>query len=254
MNQYGDMTPTEFVETMNGFKMEGKKAGLTFMPPLNMEIPKSMDWRTKGYVTPVKDQGQCGSCWAFSATGSLEGQTYRKTAKLLSLSEQNLIDCSGDQGNEGCNGGLMDAAFTYVKLKGIEVEKDYPYKAEDGTCAYKASKKAAQDSGFYDIPAGNETALTAAIATVGPISVAIDASQDSFQLYASGVYNEPECSNSQLDHGVLAVGYGTDASGVDYYIVKNSWSHTWGQGGYILMSRNADNQCGIATMASYPIV
>jgi len=224
------------------------------LPPLNAQIPASVDWRTKGYVTGVKDQGQCGSCWAFSATGSLEGQWFHKTGKLLSLSEQNLVDCSGDQGNEGCDGGLMDQAFTYMKEKGVESETDYPYTAEDGDCKYQPSKKVASDTGFVDIASGNETALTTAIATVGPISVAIDASADSFQLYQSGVYNEPACSSTELDHGVLAVGYNTDPTGGDYYIVKNSWGTDWGMKGYIWMSRNKDNQCGIATASSYPTV
>jgi len=254
MNKYGDMTNTEFVEMMNGYQQSQKKAGSQFLPPLNVEIPDSVDWRTKGYVTGVKDQGQCGSCWAFSATGSLEGQTFRKTKKLISLSEQNLVDCSQDQGNQGCDGGLMDQAFTYIQQVGIELEKDYPYTAEDGNCVYNPKKKAAEDTGFVDIESGNETALQTAIATVGPISVAIDASQDSFQLYSGGVYDEPNCSSTELDHGVLAVGYGKDPSGVPYYIVKNSWGADWGLKGYILMSRNKDNQCGIATASSYPTV
>jgi cathepsin L len=255
MNKYGDMTNDEFVEIMNGLQLSTKKsAGSTFMAPLNAPLPASVDWRTKGYVTPVKDQGQCGSCWAFSATGSLEGQTFRKTGKLPSLSEQNLVDCSQDQGNQGCNGGLMDQAFTYIKQVGIESEMDYPYTAQDGNCVYVASKKAAEDTGFTDVTSGDEIALTTAIATVGPISVAIDASQDSFQLYSGGVYNEPACSSTELDHGVLAVGYGTDPTGGDYYIVKNSWGADWGMSGYILMSRGKQNQCGIATASSYPTV
>jgi cathepsin L len=254
MNKYGDMTNQEFVEQMNGYQQSDKRTGSKFMAPLNTVNPASVDWRTKGYVTPVKDQGQCGSCWAFSATGSLEGQTFRKTGKLPSLSEQNLVDCSQDQGNQGCNGGLMDQAFTYIQQKGIETEKDYPYTAEDGNCVYNPSKTAAEDTGVTDITTGDEMALTTAIATVGPISVAIDASQDSFQLYSGGVYNEPACSSTELDHGVLAVGYGTDPTGGDYYIVKNSWGADWGVNGYILMSRNKDNQCGIATASSYPTV
>jgi cathepsin L len=258
MNKYGDMTNREFVEVMNGLQMaekDSKLVGNTFMTPLNFEVPKSVDWRKKGYVTPVKDQGQCGSCWAFSATGSLEGQTFRKTGKLLSLSEQNLVDCSQAEGNQGCEGGLMDQAFQYVvDAKGIESEKAYPYTAEDDTCVYSVKKAVAHDTGFVSIPGGSETDLIAAIATVGPISVAIDASNPSFQLYQSGVYNEPDCSTTELDHGVLAVGYGTDPTGGDYYIVKNSWAASWGNMGYIWMSRNKDNQCGIATNASYPIV
>jgi len=257
MNQFADMTNKEFVESRNGLIIPEKAPQPTssFMAPLNFEVPASVDWRTKGYVTPVKDQGDCGSCWAFSATGSLEGQTFRKTGKLLSLSEQNLVDCSQAEGNDGCEGGLMDQAFQYVvDAKGIESEMAYPYTAEDDTCVYNVKKAVAWDTGFTDIPSGNETALVAAIAAIGPISIGIDASQPSFQLYQSGVYNEPDCSSTQLDHGVLAVGYDTDPTGGDYYIVKNSWAASWGNQGYIWMSRNKDNQCGIATAASYPIV
>jgi cathepsin L len=259
MNKYGDMTNEEFKKQMNGLKMtvDADTSDFdrhTFLAAANVDLPAKVDWRTKGYVTPVKDQGQCGSCWAFSSTGSLEGQHFKATGQLVSLSEQNLVDCSGKFGNMGCDGGLMDSAFQYIKAnKGIDTEKSYPYEAEDGKCRFKAANVGATDTGFVDIKAKNETDLQNAIATIGPISVAIDASQDSFQFYKSGVYNEPLCSSTELDHGVLAVGYDTDGS-KDYYIVKNSWGTSWGNNGYIWMSRNKKNQCGIATMASYPLV
>lgn len=255
VNQFADLTVEEYSKMMNGLKKNSNRTGgATYMSPnVDIDVPDTVDWRTKGYVTPVKDQGQCGSCWAFSTTGSLEGQHFRKTGALVSLSEQNLVDCSGTYGNEGCNGGLMDNAFKYIKANGgIDTEKSYPYEAQDDTCRYSPQNIGATDTGFTDIPQGDEEKLKEAVALMGPISVAIDAGHSSFQLYKSGIYNEPECTD-QLDHGVLAVGYGTD-NGVDYWLVKNSWGTVWGDQGYIKMSRNKDNQCGIASMASYPLV
>jgi len=258
MNAYADLTLDEFVKQMNGYNysMRGERSTHhhSFIYNPDMVVADDVDWRTKGYVTPVKDQGQCGSCWAFSSTGSLEGQHFKKAGQLVSLSEQNLVDCSRKQGNMGCNGGLMDYAFTYIKVNnGIDTESSYKYEARDNTCRFKAADVGATDTGFVDIKSKSEAALQQAIATVGPISVAIDASHSSFQLYKSGVYNEPRCSQTQLDHGVLAVGYGSDG-GKDYYIVKNSWGTSWGDKGYIMMTRNKNNQCGIATASSYPTV
>ena len=255
MNAYGDMDNEEFNRVMNG--LSSKPSTVTdrkVHKPVG-NAPTSVDWRTQGYVTPIKDQGQCGSCWAFSAVASLEGQHFKAAGKLVSLSEQNLVDCSSAQGNMGCDGGLMDQAFTYIKVNnGIDTEDSYPYEAVDQTCAFKASDVGATDSGFVDVKSGSEDDLVDAIASIGPISVAIDASHSSFQLYKKGIYYERSCSSQQLDHGVTAVGYDSQGSGKDYYIVKNSWGTSWGEQGYIMMSRNKKNNCGIATMSSYPTV
>ncbi|XP_012936974.1 cathepsin L1 [Aplysia californica] len=250
-NKYSDMTNDEFNRIMNGMNVH-KEPGKYVSGQYKAYLPASVDWRKKGYVTPVKDQGQCGSCWAFSTTGSLEGQHFKSSGKLVSLSESNLVDCSQKWGNHGCNGGLMDQGFQYViDNKGIDTETSYPYKPEDRPCSFKRADVGAKEKAFQDVTSGSEDALQKAVADVGPISVAIDASHPSFQQYGGGVYDEPACSSTMLDHGVLAVGYGTQ-DGKDYWIVKNSWNTSWGMDGYILMSRNKDNQCGIATMASYP--
>ncbi|XP_057290922.1 uncharacterized protein LOC130613622 [Hydractinia symbiolongicarpus] len=255
MNIFGDWTNTEYRQTMNGyFQRSANSSGSTFLPPSHTQIPDTVDWRDQGYVTPVKNQGQCGSCWAFSTTGSLEGQHFKKTGTLVNLSEQQLVDCSTSFGNHGCQGGLMDNAFKYIKSNGgIDTEDSYSYQGTQGDCRFKSSDVGATDTGFVDVTEGDENALKTAVATVGPISVAIDASHFSFQFYHSGVYDESSCSSTALDHGVLVVGYGT-YQGKDYWLVKNSWGTGWGLKGYIRMSRNKDNQCGIASKASYPLV
>ncbi|KAL1131622.1 hypothetical protein AAG570_011236 [Ranatra chinensis] len=254
MNHLGDLMNHEVISMYNGFRRDNTPVNGAKYVSSGKSLPASVDWRTKGAVTPIKDQGQCGSCWAFSAVGSLEGQHFLKTGKLVSLSEQNLVDCSGSYGNEGCNGGLMDQAFQYVKANGgLDTESSYSYTASDGRCKYNPANAGATCTGNVDINSGDENSLMDAVANVGPISVAIDAGHNSFQFYSTGVYSEPECSSTFLDHGVLAVGYGTE-NGQDYWLVKNSWGTVWGESGYIKMTRNKSNQCGIATTASYPTV
>ena len=175
---------------------------------------------------------------------------FKKTGDLISLSEQNLVDC--DHGSSGCNGGLMDTAFKYTRDNGINTEADYPYEARDRTCRFDDSNQVVHISSWEETKTRDEADLTEAVATVGPVSVAIDAGQISFQFYSDGVYYDSGCHQLLLNHGVLAVGYGTEG-GDDYFLVKNSWGGSWGDSGYIKMSRGRDNNCGIATDASYPI-
>ncbi len=257
VNKFADLTEDEFgAKFLGGFKSSRLNAGKRLRFSNTTALPTSVDWEAKGAVTPVKNQEQCGSCWAFSTTGSVEGAWFLKNGTLPSLSEQQLVDCSVPQGNQGCNGGLMDQAFQYIiDNKGITTEDAYPYTATGpNTCEAAGKPVAATLSGFTDVPAGSETALLTAIVQQ-PVSVAVEADQSVFQFYSGGVMDS--ACGTQLDHGVLAVGYGTDA-GKDYYKVKNSWGADWGMKGYILLGRgakfNPNGQCGIQMVASYPVV
>ncbi|CAF1316663.1 unnamed protein product [Rotaria sordida] len=260
MNKFGDLTLEEFTKKMNGFKMSTKtdtsqSVHQTFVAPTSLTLTNTVDWSPQGCVAPVKDQGQCGSCWAFSAIGSLESQKCIKTGNLVRLSEQNLVDCSDAYGNQGCNGGWMNSAFQYIiDNNGVDTEASYPYTATDnGPCSFQASNVGATVTGFVNIKPGSEADLQAAIATIGPISVAINAGLSSFHFYKSGVYNDPRCKSTPLNHAVLAFGFNKTAS-QPYYIVKNSWGTSWGKNGHIWMTLGTKNQCGIASAASYPLV
>jgi len=261
LNQFADLTKEEFkTQNIKGLLItEEDREERRMQEELEyfhvdysiLTVPDSVDWREKGAVTPVKDQGQCGSCWSFSATGALEGLNFVKTGKLVSLSEQNLVDC--DKKDQGCNGGLMDNAFTYTAQKGIELESDYPYKAVDQKCKYDAKKAQKINKGYKDVPKNNVDALKAALA-VQPVAVAIEADENSFQFYSSGVIKSG-CGAS-LDHGVLAVGY-TKVGTQEAFIVKNSWNSSWGDKGYVMIStdkkaNSGAGVCGILSMASVP--
>ncbi|XP_065276063.1 cathepsin S-like isoform X2 [Emys orbicularis] len=199
----------------------------------------------------LADMLACGACWAFSAVGALEAQVKLKTGNLVSLSAQNLVDCSIMYGNHGCSGGFMTQAFQYIiDNDGIDSDSSYPYAAQNGTCHYNPATRAATCSKFVELPHADEAALKDAIANIGPVSVAIDAKQPSFFLYRSGVYDDPRCTDD-VNHGVLAIGYGT-LDGKDFWLVKNSWGEYFGDKGYIRMSRNKGNHCGIASYGSYP--
>jgi len=227
-----------------------KNARRVFLANPSYTAADSKDWVADGAVTPVKDQASCGSCWAFSTTGSVEGAYKVAGNPLTSLSEQQLVSCDHN-GDQGCNGGLMDNAFEYIEQNGLTTEEGYPYTSGSGvtgTCKTSSVNPAVTITGFTDVPAKDEAALKAAIEKQ-PVSVAIEADRSAFQLYKSGVLDSRTCGTN-LDHGVLAVGYGTDG-GKGYYKVKNSWGASWGESGYVRMVQGK-NMCGIASQASYP--
>ena len=241
---FADMTNTEFATS----KMCGCMLKPTMTKPATPIMttgPEEVDWREKGAVTPVKNQGSCGSCWAFSATGALEGGNFVATGKLISLSEQQLVDC--DPQSDGCGGGLMTYAFEYVQGHGLCTEEDYPYHAKDEDCKDTQCESAIKIAGYEEVPEMDGAALKEAVAKA-PVSVAVEADSAVFQMYKSGVVDSTACGTS-LNHGVLAVGYTAD-----YWIVKNSWGATWGDNGYIKIKYDATGAgiCGINQMNSYP--
>jgi len=269
MNHLGDLTEEER-KMMRGFRPNPAAQAKMTIPVQehkvrqNLEaLPTFVDWREQGAVSPVKDQGICGSCWAFSSTEAIEGQHFlKKTAgtpkvDMLEFSEQNLMDCSWPQGNNACDGGEQNLAFQYVLDNGgLATEHSYgPYLMQNDYCHFKRAGviNGAQLSSYVNLT--GEAALMDAIANVGPISISIDASLKTFDFYQSGVYYDPACGSApdDLDHAVLAVGYGTDPVGGDFWLVKNSWSVYYGEWGYVKMSRK-NNDCGVSTSPLYPVL
>jgi len=215
------------------------------------QIPDSVDWRTKGAVTPISDQGQCGSSPYFGAVVSIEGAWAIAGNKLTPLSVQQIIDCTNDAtwGNAGCNGGWMNASIEYVSKVGIETNESYPYTGINGVCHFEEGKVYAKIAGVVNVPV-DETLVTAAVAMV-PVATAVDATPTSFEFYKSGIFDDPGCARGSPDHGIAIVGYGADEKGTNYYILKNSFATDWGMEGYMFIARNGKNTCSIVSNVSY---
>jgi len=252
----GLVTPKETTEESTGRRVRRQTTSMpTYRNTVDVStLPLTVNWTAQGWVGPVLDQGECGSCWSFAAAGALGAQYFNKTQTFIALSEQNLIDCSSSYGNDGCDGGAFQYAFDYVLNVGIDAAISYPYTGTNGTCQYSVSDSVTNDNGWWNVMKGSELALQQAVALTGPVAVGIDAGLTSFQYYRSGVYAESACTAANIDHAVLVVGYGTTSTGQDYWLIKNSWGTSWGMDGYMMMARNDGNMCGIASDAAMPVI
>lgn len=258
-NRFADLTDDEFRAARTGYRPRTAAVGsgggrFRYENFSLVDAAQSVDWRAMGAVTGVKDQGECGCCWAFSAVAAVEGLNKIRTGRLVSLSEQELVDCDVNGEDQGCEGGLMDDAFQFiVRRGGLASESGYPYQGEDGYCrSSAAAARAASIRGHEDVPRNNEAALAAAVANQ-PVSVAINGEDYAFRFYGSGVLGG--ACGTDLNHAITAVGYGTAADGSKYWLMKNSWGASWGEGGYVRIRRGVRGEgvCGLAKLASYPV-
>jgi C1A family cysteine protease len=232
---FADMTHEEFKEEyVGGLRIPANhERKVTILPELTKEqVAAGVDWRTKGIVNPVKNQEQCGSCWAFSAVAAMEGAYAQKTGSLKSFSEQQLVDCSKSFGNHGCQGGLMDFAFKYAESNKMEQESDYRYTARNGVCQYKSAEGVFNTNSYTDVAHNSPSQLQSA-SSMGVVSIAIEADKQVFQHYTGGVINSSDCG-TRLDHGVAVVGFTSNS-----FIVRNSWGPSWGDRGYVQISNSA---------------
>lgn len=256
VNHLADMEDSELRYMRGRLSTKGYNGGSPYIRSEKKHRPSILDWRIAGAVTPVKDQAVCGSCWSFGTIGTIEGVNFVKTGHLLRLSEQQLVDCSWDQGDNGCDGGEDFRAYKYLmRAGGVSLDEDYgSYLGQDGKCHDSKTPKAVKVTGFINVTSNDPEALELALFENGPVTVAIDASQKTFSFYSHGVYYDDNCGNTpdDLDHQVLAVGYG-QLYGQKYWLIKNSWSTYWGNDGYILMAQK-NNNCGVMTSPTYPII
>jgi hypothetical protein len=261
VNEMGDMTLDEVARIYTGLAAAPEASLLAPAIEVDAETEErvarqatsSYDWRNSGAVTAIRNQGACGACYTFSSNAAIEGMYKISTGQLTQLSDQMLLDCAQGTGNLGCNGGNMEVTYSWIINNGGGVNKlsTYPWSGVRSTCRYSASNNGAVIKAYRRATSGSESGLMT-LASKGPVSVGINASPRSFAYYSSGTLIDSSCTAAGVNHAVTVIGWGTDASGNPYWLIKNSWGTSWGQAGYAQIGRNRNNMCGIASMASQP--
>ncbi|XP_052768547.1 procathepsin L-like [Mya arenaria] len=262
-NDFADMAEDEFQRIyLSGLvippevEQELEEEVVDYEDDMDDDLPLEVDWRSKGAVTSVKNQGSCGSCWAFSALGSLESAVKIKTGKTVDLSEQELVDCAyRSYGNYGCRGGWMNNGFKYIEKRGgVDSESCYRYTGRRSyRCQHKSSCVGARMAGHRNTRRGSESDLARTLSQRGPVAIAADVSSRGFMHYRRGVYYNPRCNKRRVNHAMVNVGFGASSRG-KYWIIKNSWGQRWGDQGYIFMAKDRGDTCGLSNYASYPVL